>query len=189
MTKWKCDRAGAICFKPCYAEREGEDCAPDKCLFSEFRTPKWERVPDESEQKSETTLPDWCKVGEWVYSIPAQKYDKIIAIQDFRIVTREMKYTECYINDGNVVQARFRPWTFEEAPAVLKVKDPHGLALAYLSPFGGKYIIAYHHPDEYEKIKLGEVTFTFSAFADIFTQVDGKPCGKFEHLEDGEWVE
>ena len=131
-------------------------------------------------------LPDWCKVGAWCYCLDDDgnpKYFKITRIEDGFI------YGEDWDIDYHFVrQARIRPWTFEEAPVVLKVKDPHDFALAYLSPFGGKYVIAYHHPDEYEKLKLGEVTFTFSAFADIFTQIDGSPCGVLEHMENGEWV-
>lgn len=137
--------------------------------------------------------PDWMKYEKWFYF--RGNYVKLFAVRekyniislDFlsgnrKVYSPKEVYTEA-------VEARLRPWTFEEAPVVLKVKDPHGFALAYLSPFGGKYVIAYHHPDEYEKLKLGEVTFTFSAFADIFTQIDGSPCGVLEHLnENGEWV-
>ena len=254
MTKWKCDRANAMCFKPCYAEIECFEGMPRKCLFCDTRTPNWKRVPnltesvfdlpdtpewaqyafvtnsgraffceespqvspngvtwawrkyaktcevpgvwDETDWKNsivkrpeKTTLPGWCKVGEWVWVKAEKSYERITWTKDRTFGTNMLIWNVEAI-DKTVFQARLRPWTFEEAPAVLKVKDPHGFALAYLSPFGGKYIIAYHHPDEYEKMNLGEVTFTFSAFADIFTQVDGKPCGVLEHINDaGEWVE
>lgn len=182
MTKWKCDRAGATCFKPCYAECEGEDCAPDKCLFSAFRIPTWERVPDEPEQnqkqKQETTLPDWCKVGAWVYSIPAQKYDKIIAVQYFRIVTREeMKYTGDYINDGNVVQARLRPYNAEEMKALVgKVLEHDGNASLVIVYLGNGLL------------RVGTKWVSAERLIEEGYTIDGKPCGKFEHINDsGEW--
>lgn len=145
------------------------------------------------ERPEKKTLPDWCKVGEWVYAIcyfsGESDYYKIREIKPGADTILEIEgHGADYLVWGNhIKQARLRPWTFEEAPSVLKVKDPHGSALAYLSPFGGKYVIAYHLPDKYEGLKLGETTFTFSAFADIFTQIDGSPCGVLEHLENGEW--
>lgn len=144
------------------------------------------------------TLPDWCKVGAWVY-YPEEMghcvYLKISEIKMGFVAAKEKDdYDPWQISYKSFCEhakpARLRPWTFEEAPLSLKVKDPHGFALAYLSPFGGKYIIAYHEHEECEKLKSGEVTFTFSAFADIFTQIDGSPCGVLEHLNGkGEWVE
>lgn len=139
------------------------------------------------------TLPDWCKVGEWVYFLDDAIYAKITKIETVGYSVPNIHFenntSRIYgsLSWDGVSQARLRPWTFEEAPIVLKVQDPHGSALAYLSPFGGKYVIAYHRPDKYEGLKLGETTFTFSAFADIFTQIDGSPCGVLEHLENGEW--
>ncbi|MBO5681798.1 MAG: hypothetical protein J6T08_08820 [Lentisphaeria bacterium] len=178
MTKWKCDRANAMCFKPCYAEIEGYEGMPLKCLFGDARTPKWERVPEESEQKSETTLPDWCKVGEWVYSIPAQKYDKIIAIQDFRIVTREMKYTDDYIDDGNVVQARLRPYNAKEMRGLVgKVLEHDGNASLVIVYLGNGLL------------RVGTKWVSAERLIEDGYTIDGKPCGKFEHLEDGEWKE
>lgn len=274
MTKWKCNKPIGLCSCPCYVELANDSLIPHNCILSNLRTSRWERVPDEQEQKTEaelpkltaevfdredcpewaicafvgksgnafysstsnvsitdegfywegstlkneasflqiggkwdasdwqnslierpekTTLPDWCKVGEWVWLDPEKDplsigYMKIEAIdrQTLRLRTGSVD-----LSTEAIKQARIRPWTFEEAPAVLKVKDLTGVAaLAYLSPFGEKYIIAYHYPDEYEKMPLGKTTFTFSAFADIFTQIDGSPCGILEHLNDaGEWVE
>jgi hypothetical protein len=140
-------------------------------------------------KRPEPEFPEWCQKGKWVCF-----YDRFKKKWEYFKVNEVKR--NCISSDNgleysfyDLKPARLRPWTFEEAPIVLKVEDPYGIALAYLSPFGGKYVIAYHHSDEFEKLKLGEVTFTFSAFADIFTQLDGSPCGVLEHLENGEWVE
>jgi hypothetical protein len=64
---------------------------------------------EKAEKKNMYALPDWCKVGEWVYS-RFGGYDEIIAIQDFRIATHRQKYSAEYINEGNVVHAYLRPF-------------------------------------------------------------------------------
>lgn len=136
-----------------------------------------------SEQKQESVtdcnqLPDWCKVGEWVYSIPAEKYDKIIAIQDFRIVTREMKYTDDYINDGNVAQARLRPYNAEEMKSLVgKVLEHDGNASLVIVYLGNGLL------------RVGTKWVSAERLIEDGYTIDGKPCGKFEHLEDGGWVE
>ena len=178
MTKWKCNKIG------CYGDCEidiAAPYAPATCVCFDKKRAEWRFVQKEPEQKqkSETTLPDWCKVGEWVYSIPAQKYDKIIAIQYLRIVTREMKYTDDYINDGNVVQARLRPYNKAEMKALVgKVLDRNGdrgLVIAYDDDTNRVYLL------------LGA---WFSAdFIMKNHTIDGKPGGVLEHLENGVWVE
>ena len=174
MTKWKCDRAGAICFKPCYAECEGADCAPDKCLFSEFRTPNWERVSYETEQKTETTLPDWCNAGAWVYIPEIQEYFRIAKIVE------DLLFDECgdHVSYSHCKQARLRPYNAEEMRGLVgKVLEHNGnasLVIVYL---------------ENGFIRVGTKWVSAERLIEDGYTIDGKICGKFEHKNGEDWVE
>lgn len=193
MTKWKCTKSHCY-LSPCFLETKSKKLAPNYCPLLTYTKPEWEKQEWAQEGPTATTtdtLPDWCKVGEWVWIDP--KKDPLstgyMKIEDIDRQTLRLSTGSVDFSTEAVKQARIRPWTFEEAPIVLKVKDSYSFALAYLSPFGEKYSIAFHYPDEkYEKMKLGEVTYTFSSCADLLTQIDGSPCGVLEHLENGEWV-
>ena len=184
MTKWKCDKASAQCIYPCYAEIECEKCVPKKCLFGDTRTPKWEKVTDEPEQKPESELPDWCKVGAWVWVKAEKSYERITWTKDRTFGTNMLIWNVEAI-DKTVFQARIRPWTFYDAPVFLKVEDKGGeynLAKPMRAPASVEwgYFV-------YPGIESKGFFIPFDSFAKNFTQLGGAPCGVLEHLEDGEW--
>jgi hypothetical protein len=138
--------------------------------------------------KRPSKLPEWAEVGGHVYD-DRNGYGKIVS----------GSVKSCYIEfDGGagdfvpeafaeLKQARLRPWTFEEAPEYLKVKDKGG----------NDYIIGLmshdvHHWGYFMQgpcTKPCGVFVTLDKIAENYTQLDGSPCGVLEHLEDGEWVE
>jgi hypothetical protein len=135
-----------------------------------------------------TTLPDWCKVGEWVY-LSNKEYDKIESIDDFGInLASGTIINKKYIHE-EAVSARLRPWNFEEAPYQLKVKRNDwsrgaGEELTFLGPRSGKwgYLVGAYDNE----------CFTFYSFEEmkiLYRTLDGEPCGVLEHLENGTWVE
>lgn len=145
------------------------------------------KIKERPAKKSE--LPDWCKVGEWVYY---RGYRKIIEVKALKLV---LESTHC----GNltvypeeigkeVKQARLRPWNFEEAPYHLKVKEKNwsraSEELAFLSGRSGKwgYLVGAKDSECLAFYSLEEMKIRYRT-------LDGEPCGVLEHLENGEWVE
>ena len=184
MTKLICNKC--MTGNPCSLDFTGTATAAKGCPFTGTNIAEWKTEDSdrkEPEQKPVTDcnqLPDWCKVWEWVYSIPAQKYDKIIAIQDFRVVTREMKYTDDYINDGNVVQARLRPYNAEEMKALV------GKVITHLPTGDVSFVTGFCNRTE--KIYSGVNCFNAETLLKDFT-INNAPCGVLEHMENWEWVE
>lgn len=172
MTKWICKKCKEC--DPCSLDIGEAKKEPFICPLG-CTTPTWNEIKEEPTTNS-NQLPDWCKVGEWVYSIPAQKYDKIIAIQDYRIVTERMKYTDDYINDGNIVPARLRPYNAAEMKALVgKVLDRDG----------DRGLVTFYDGD-INKVYLG-AWFSADSIMEKYT-IDGMPCGVLEHLTNyGEW--
>ena len=137
-------------------------------------------------KKSELAVfPEWCKVGEWVYSpccCDPNKgtYFKVTQINGVCIIGEE---NVCHVD--NAVRARLRPYNTEEMQALV-----------------GKIICW----DRREKIYIveccadfyGEISVYFGGnehsakdlIVGKYILSDGKPCGVLEHLnENGEWVE
>lgn len=115
-------------------------------------------------------LPDWCKVGEWVWCIDSEEYAKIKSIDDNgTLYFNDDKYHNVYARP-----ARLRPWMPEEA--IGKV--------VYVSKC--YYLIT--SADEF-MAKAGAEFIRLDKLAERYFQPDSSPCGKLEHLENGEWVE
>ena len=125
MTKYICECLdGAI---KCTHETSGFS-APTVCCVRANATCHWRRVEDQKPK-----LPEWCKVGAWVWFSGA----KDIGYEPGYLKITDVGYNgmENVIDaegDGIismplsvVKQARLRPWTYEEAPETLKVIDKH----------------------------------------------------------------
>lgn len=126
-------------------------------------------------------LPDWCKVGEWVYY---RGYRKIIEVKALRLV---LESTHC----GNltvypeeigkeVKPARLRPYNADEMKSLVgKVicgNDTNFRAMIVYADGVSGVVETIHYDYNAEEL------------AQSYT-IDGKPCGVLEHLENGEWVE
>lgn len=127
-------------------------------------------------------VPEWCSLGEWVYSIRTRHYSKIIESHKHRVTTTITTYTDEYINAGNVVPARLRPYNAAEMHELL------GKALTRNSDRPFSFLVIYVEGDG-SFIKSGNFKYTAEELKDRFT-IGGKPCGVLEHLTDwGDWVE
>ena len=125
MTKWICDKKGCGC-APCRCEIQGS-FEPVYCILKDAKTyPKWEMYDTETkyehverrmEQKQEETeLPDWCKVGEWVWLDPqkitgANGYEKVTNVDGLGLMF-ESGLMVCFSH--RILQARLRPYNAEE---------------------------------------------------------------------------
>ena len=153
-----------------------------------FDATDWENIMLERPKKK--TLPEWCKVGEWV-CYPKQasfkkKYGKIQKIsKDSSGIFLSIKSANDSVvfNSKDILPARIRPWTFEEAPFMIKCKkndSRHPFAVATLSYDGTFYTMP--------NCCLNS-TIPLSDIAQHYTQSNGSPCGIFQHLENGKWIE
>lgn len=145
------------------------------------------RLPEQYHNGPEkTTLPDWCKPGEWVYHNSDGYYYTIkrVDVEDDYIQisdnAREYPYTANEIKTF-FSPARLRPWNFEEAPFAVKCR--HSITaieyqVAKLNSAGDGYTVADCCCD-----------VTLQGMAIYYEQMDGSPCGVLEHRENGEWVE
>lgn len=119
-------------------------------------------------------LPDWCKVGEWVYDKAINKYSQV-ATED---VTEGLQEVRKIIFKGEIVQARLRPFNADEMKAlvgkVIEDKD------------GDCYLI-YKYDATDNTVETSSCFVTDCYLLKDYT-LDGKPCGVLEHLENGEWV-
>ena len=126
-------------------------------------------------------LPDWCKVGEWIYSAGGEhKYAKITSVRgDWIFTDVNGGYSANFINEGNVSQARLRPYYSEEMRELVG-------KLIYTAE-GKVFLVMSYQPDT---VFFGEVLHTAEGLIQPgYTFPDGSPCGVLEHLEDGAWVE
>ena len=178
MTKWKCNKIGCYCC--CEIDIASSYC-PVKCVGFEGRSVEWRLMQKEPEQKQEeTTLPDWCKVGEWVWNKPAEEYVKITDISNGLItgkgVCDKIYYTEWHLS--YYCEARLRPYNAEEMKALVgKVLEHDGNASLVIVYLGNGLL------------RVGTKWVSAERLIEEGYTIDGKPCGKLKHLEDGGWVE
>lgn len=151
----------------------------EKTIDGKFDTTDWQN----SLIKRPAKLPDWCKVGEWVYCTQTENYGKILSV-DAEQVNIRLSSNETFSAKTNMMlkygeAARLRQYTADEMRELVgKVfEDKDGnlyLAVSYIPHGRGLLVGGYY----FNAGELLDANFT----------IDGKPCGKFEHLEDGEWV-
>lgn len=129
-------------------------------------------------------LPDWCKVGAWVYNQKENYFCKIIEIsKDKKSFTAAQPGKNYTIGSGDLnygfdkwKPASLRPWTFEEAPAFVKTKetDYYNACCWILSGIFRNEAQFYTHKDN----------FASSSEMMAFTQIDDSPCGVLEVVEE-----
>lgn len=129
-------------------------------------------------------LPDWCKVGEWVYYEPRSAYCKIEQMCDgfmLRFINgNSTAIPRCDVK--TIKQARLRPYSADEMKALV-----------------GR-VVTNAEGNDYLCTAFKRATDNSVAVVDIDTwvgatyilehgyTVDSKQCGVLEHLENGEWV-
>lgn len=120
-------------------------------------------------------LPEWCKVGEWVFDKAINKYSQV-ATED---VSEHLQEVCKSISKGEIVQARLRPYNAEEIPDLpFEVTERNSnFRTTVVSCQGNKVWLA----GASTAISTEELMRDFTA--------KGSTCGVLEHIENGEWVE
>lgn len=182
MTKYRCtglhENSVDCCAGMCEMITGGCSRKPSTCYVDNKKV-LWEEVP---EQKPETTLPDWCKVGEWVWNKPAEEYVKITDISNGLItgkgVCDKIDYTEWHLS--YYCEARLRPYNAKEMRGLV------GKVLEW--GYNSELVISYNEAEV--EVYVDRMWCNAEYLMNNEYTIDGKPCGKFEHLNDnGEWVE
>lgn len=131
----------------------------------------------------EDKLPDWCKVGKWVWD-KDDGYGKIDSVRHNPSV--------CFIVfDGGIAafgpesfaelkQARFRPYNQE---------DMKSLVWKTVKMRNDAFLISIYNGDS-NTVWFNNYKYSPADLLNNNMSIDGKPCGVIEHLNDnGEWVE
>lgn len=134
--------------------------------------------------KRPAQLPDWCKIGKWVYSKDEKGYALVKSLctigvnllfaDGHTLLQRSTSYirNEC-------VQARLRPFNADEM---------RGLVGKVIEWKGDAFVVT-AFSSERKLVVFDSIHHTADELIDSGYTIDGKPCGVFEHLENGEWVE
>lgn len=154
--------------------------------------------------EKKAVLPDWCKVGAWVYL--DGRYGKIKSIGNWLNTENGSKGFACKPLNPNLREARLRPWTFEEAPISLKVKvdDPYETGFESCTSIVCDLIDELSHDDNMRDVRFKErdciywedsenklETGRFISAKEMmedYEQLDGSPCGILEHREGEGWM-
>ena len=143
-----------------------------------FKT-KWYEIAEE-EEKAEVKaeeLPSWCKVGEVVYY--NDSYYTIVEMNGQYEVKITDGVEDEWVKTSNVQEARLRPFNKSEMLKLLgKVVENKETKNVFLI-----------HSVTDSKIGIGQVFIKKEVLLKSHTFIDGSPCGVYEHLENGEWVE
>jgi hypothetical protein len=146
----------------------------DDC-YKQFVTQKIERP---------AKLPDWCKVGEWVYDHHQHGYEKIIAIEDgsqYCIKTNNKGFFTVYYATENFVPARLRPYNAEEMRGLVGMVICNGQSIHFVTGYEGV-------PDGESMVCVNGCLYSANDLLLKGFTYDTRPCGRLEHLENGEWV-
>lgn len=122
-------------------------------------------------------LPDWCKVGEWIYIPAIEEYMQIKKVEDDLLFDKEgchIPYTDCN-------QARPRPYNEDEMKAL--VGKP-------ITMSDGAVCLCTAYSKQRKLVILDNIHWDAQQLMDSGCTIDDKPCGVLKHLnEKGEWVE
>jgi hypothetical protein len=182
MRKFECRR----CAKTCTLLLDENLAIPRSCIYGN-RESLWCAIKEDSAENEQfgnsEQLPDWVKVGELIYCGLTKHYAEITEIKGEVITMHVLDSIMSYSLDiYKILQmgypARKRPFNADE------IKSLIGKVLR-----GDKFdfcaLITY---TEAETIETQHFTYTSDELINDYT-IDGKPCFKLEHLENGEWVE
>ena len=153
----------------------------DSFITGTFDASDWGNSLVERPAKEE--LPDWCRVGKWVYYIPLTEYCKIEQMNEgFMLRFIDGDSTAIPFKDiNNLAQVNQRP--FNE-------KEMQGLVGKVFTTVNGDASIATDFDIVLKALCIYGEWFKNKELVDSVWQLDGKPCYKLEHLNDkGEWVE
>lgn len=169
MKKFECNACG---IRICTAEYQSRSGKPWCCTTQLYGVhPDWhEVIQDNTQDNTRVKLPDWCKVGEYVYDSLLREY----------CCVKKEEAPAWYINNiesGRIKQAHKRKFNEKEMKALLGKVIVDGESEFFVSAYYGevKYLAA-------------GVFCEFDAQSLMRCTCEGKPCYVLEHLENGEWV-
>ena len=201
--KWKCN---ACVWGPCVYESASDDdylMSVDICPRGACIT-RWQKMSvEEPEQKRDNGLPEWLRVGSFVWmdtvmmSIKNPEYQgvprgiyKIIKIKDNSLRMKSIHHEGkgCFaipLPDADEIQRLAmrqvfpQPYTFETAPEIIKVLHKNNskmdVLMVVFDPEGGAGYTSVRNPNH-----------PFIPFEDAlkdYEQLDGWPCGTFDEEE------
>lgn len=126
-----------------------------------------------------TTLPDWCKLGGWVYE-EANGVGYIVELVKFGPIRKPKVAFQggCDIREiSSLKPVEIRPWTKENGPLILKLKYKGEFATAFLSghnTLGWGYVVDQGGFSSH---------VTMEDIAKNGVQLDGSPCGVPETIK------
>lgn len=124
-------------------------------------------------------LPDWCKVGQWVYLSNA-KYYKIEEIRfDGGLILSDGVFLANRDIHAEAVSAHLRPYNSEELKALVGNTIEYDSHVCLVIGYNGNK----------NTIFIGNGSELCAQTLMSYYNVNGKPAGVFEHIENGEWVE
>jgi hypothetical protein len=129
------------------------------------------------EKKQE--LPDWCKVGEWVYLCNGT-YSRIVSINDCHVnLENGISVGKNSIHE-EMVPARLRPYNAEEMRGLVGKVIEKGPSMHIVTGFENVF-------DNECMVHVNGCLYSAEDLLRQFT-IDNAPCGVLEHLENGEGV-
>ncbi|MPM63540.1 hypothetical protein SDC9_110420 [bioreactor metagenome] len=138
---------------------------------------------------AQSRFPEWCKAGNWVWSAALRaEFARITGpgktSETMAAVTEEgfdclVLVTDEAISCGATKPARIRPWTFEEAPPMLKMKVGGHCGTMYLNTMWVNHV----ETVGYCYLKSSDF-YSLEKIAQKGAQFDGSPCGVLEIAED-----
>lgn len=183
MKKFECKDCGANCR---VTVKHG-DITPCYCPYDKERA-DWHEVKEVSAENEQfgnsEQLPDWVKVGASVYNIEKKQYQTISLING-TVTCKNIDSEGCtqygygaFMSD--CVEARKRPFNEAEMKALVGKLLKHNTGIYLVTAFENRW----------NQVKIESVWRDSEELKELWTQLDGKPCYKLEHLnEKGEWVE
>lgn len=127
-------------------------------------------------------LPEWCKVGEWVYYILLTEYCKIEQMNEgFMLRFLDGDSTAIPLNDvKNLNPARLRPYNAEKMESLVGAVIKNKYSTMFINAYDNRH----------QKVWSGYCAYTAERLIELDYTFKGLPCGHLEHLNDkGEWVE
>ncbi len=181
MSKWKCEECSVGCFfegiKP-----------PKRCPCLDGYMSYWCGITSCTPPKLtvEEKLPDWCKVGAWVWWKGANDIGYASGYMKITGISNEIINCDAIqgipIAQNQISEARLRPWDNDSLPKIpfpvkFKRHNPDGFRTTVVSASSaGVWLGGASHATGY-KVLMDELD-----------EIDGFPCGVLEHREGEGWV-
>ncbi len=188
MSKWKCERCmGNVC------NVELSTGYPVLCVKFYDYNPEWDEITDDAEPpKQEEELPEWCKQDAWVFDCNEREFAQVKditgEIEDvdlvYRGTTERVTKSKKYIIDC-CLQARIRPYCDQEMKRLVGRILDNGTRRVMVTACEPDNVIA----KSQEVVFMADDWFTADDLIENHYYIDGKPCGRLEFNDDGEWKE